>query len=170
MTETVEAVAARLGISLAELENRIDEARAAIRSGTAWLDLPPGYLPGECKLRMPKRGAMKADALDDRPLWIKPGKGRPAVLSPLLAAVSREEARRLALIDENRRKPAARKASAKAGMNRTARGTIIAKAVLDLTAERLPPHVIAKRIGITPRHVKRIQQAAKNSDITAAEK
>lgn len=170
MTETVEAVAARNGVTLAEQERLIIEARAIISRNTAKLDLPPGYMPGERKLRMPKRGAMKADALDDRALWVKPGKGRPAVESPLLKALEKEEARRLALIGENRRKPAARKASATAATIRTVKGLVTTEAVQRLTAERLPPHVIAKRIGITPRRVRQIQQAAKKSEVTAAEK
>lgn len=156
MTTKLEDEAVRQGITSAELESRIDAAQAAIQRGTALLDFPPGYVLGEYKLRMPKRGAMKADALDDRPLWIKPGKGRPAVLSPLLAAVARDEARRLAQIGENRRKPAARKASATAATIRAVKSQATNEAVKRLSADRIPPHVIAKRVGITPRRVRQI--------------
>lgn len=173
---TVEAVAARNGITLAEQERLIAEAQTIIGRNTAKLDLPPGYMPGKYRLRLPKRGAMKADPLDDRALWVKPGKGRPAVRSPLLAAVAREEARRLSLIGENRRKLSARNASARAATSRTAKGQITTEAVQRLTAEGKRPHAIAHHmrttlgISITPRHVRRIQAAANKSDITAAEK
>lgn len=167
---TVEAVAARNGITLVEQERLIAEAQTIIGRNTAKLDLPPGYVPGEHRLRMPKRGAMKADALDDRALWVKPGKGRPAVHNPLLVAVAKEEARRLSLIGENRRKLSARKASAKAGVNRTAKGQITTEAVQRLTAEHLPAHIIARRVGITSHQVRKIQRDSRKADITAAEK
>lgn len=168
MTETVEQVAARLGITPKELERRIDEQQAAIRRRTALLDLPPGYTPGTHKLRLPDRHARAMG--ETRALWVKPGKGRPAVASPLGLALSRLEAERLKLIGVNRRRPAAIKASSKAAQARSAKAQAVREAVAALTAEGYRPHTIAHTLGITARRVRQIQAAAKKPETTAAEK
>lgn len=168
MTDTVETVAARLGITPAELERRIDEQRAVIQRNTASLPMPPGYSRDSHKLRLPDAHAKAMGEVCA--LWVKSGKGRPAVTSPLLAAVEAEEARRLALMYANRRKPAALKASAAAAASRAARSAVIRAEVERMTKEGKRPHTIAHLLGITAHRVRQIQAGARKSEITAAEK
>lgn len=129
--------------------------------------MPPGYSPGSHELRLPDA---HAKAMGGPALWIKSGKGRPAVTSPLSTAVEAEEKRRLALIGANRRKPAAVKASAAAAVSRVEKAAAVRAAVADLTAQGKRPHTIARALGITARRVRQIQADARKSEITAAEK
>lgn len=180
MAETVEQVAARLGITPAELERRSDEQRAALRRNTsspcfggnkpteAATAMPSGYDPGSHELRFPDQHARAMG--EKRALWVKPGKGRPSVASPLELALSRFEAERLKLVGANRRKPAAIKASNEASKARSAKAQANREAVATLTAQGKLPHTIARAVGITARRVKQIQAAAKQAEITAAEK
>jgi len=134
--KTVKDEAARLGITPAELERRIDEQRAAITRGTASLDLPPGYDPGSHLLKLPDAHAMK---IDPRAQWVKPGQGRPAFVSPMEKAVTAHEAERLKLIGGSLRKPAAAKASQAAAEARKAKAEATRAAVADLTAQGKRP-------------------------------
>lgn len=180
MSETVKAVAARLGITPAELERRMDEARAAITRRTASLSfggdepdkaatpLPPGYSPDSHELRFPDKHAKAMG--ETEPVWVKPGKGRHGETGPLLAAVEAEEKRRLALIGANRRRPAAVKASAAAAASRAEKAAAVRAEVDRMTKEGKRPHTIAHALGITARRVKQIQADARKSEITAAEK
>lgn len=152
----------------AELERRIKEARSAIQRGTATLDLPPGYSAGSHIVRLPDEHARAMG--ETRAQWVKPGKGRPAVTGPLLAAVEAEEARRLALIGESRRKPAAVKASAAAAASRAEKAAAVRAEVDRMTKEGKRPHTIAHVLGITARRVKQIQADARKSEITATGK
>lgn len=172
MPEKIKDVADRLGTTVAELERRIDEQRAVIRGKVAALDLPPGYESGSHELRLPDPDAwgMFRDMAETRALWVKPGKGRPAVESPLESAQFEHESAILKRIGKNRRTPAAVKASGKAAEARIAKAQATHEAVAILTAQGKLPHTIARAVGITARRVKQIQAAAKQTEITAAEK
>lgn len=180
--KTIKDEAARLGITPAELERRIDEARGAITRGIARLSfggndpddpndaatpMPPGYEPGSHLLRLPDAHAMK---IDPRAQWVKPGRGCPAFVSPLEKAVTAHEVALLKSIGKNRRKPAADKASQVAAETRKAKTEATRAAVADLTAQGKRPHTIAHALGITARRVRQIQAAATKPEITAAEK
>lgn len=157
--DKLEDVAARLGISPAELERRNDEHRAVITRRIASVGFPPGYEPGYQLVRFPDAHAVAMG--ERRPLWVKPGRGRPALTSPLLVAVEAEEARRLALIGENRRKPAAVKASAAAAANRAEKSAAVRAEVEKMTKAGKRPHTIAYTLGITARRVNQILAASK---------
>ncbi|MBU1223088.1 MAG: hypothetical protein KKA22_12975 [Gammaproteobacteria bacterium] len=158
MSETVEQVAARLGITPAELERRIDEARAAIRGKTAVPDLPPGYESGASVLRLPDAHAMK---IDPRALWVKPGeKGRPAVESPLEKAITAEERRRFDVTGNSLRAQSARRAADAATAIHRAKGDKTRAAVEDAVAEGARKHTIPGRVKKSPRRVNQILAAS----------
>lgn len=159
--KTVKDEAARLGITPAELERRIDEQRAAITRGTASLDLPPGYDPGSHLLRLPEKGAMRSDE-SDVALWVKPGqKGRPAVVGPLQRAVQAEEKRRFDETGNSLKAQSARRAAEAAAKVHREKGDKTREAVGALAADGKPPNVIAQKTKISQRHVKRVQAASK---------
>jgi len=161
MVKKVEDEARRLGITPAELERRIDEARAAITRGTASLDLPPGYDPGSHELRFPENGGMKADP-DEGPLWIRTDKrGRPAIAGPLERAVHEEHQRRLAEIGDSLKAQSARRAAKAAAVIHKAKGDKTRETVADAAAKGKRPDLIAKEAKVSQRHVKRIQAASK---------
>lgn len=148
MTETVETIAARLGITPAELERRIDEQRAAIARGTALLDMPPGYDPDSHLLRLPEKGAMRSDE-SDVALWVKPGqKGRPAFVGPLQRAVQTEEKRRFDETGNSLKAQSARRAAEAAAAVHKAKGDKTREKVEALAADGKRPDVIAKQAGL----------------------
>lgn len=157
---------ARLNTPRSELARMVADVQAS-RGKVAALDLPPGYEPGAAVLRLPDAHAMR---IDPRARWVKPGPGQPAIESPLELAQREHESATLKRISENRRTPAAVKASGEAAKARSAKAQATRDAVATLTAQGKLPHIIAAAVGITARHVKRIQAAAKQTDITAAEK
>jgi hypothetical protein len=154
MSETVKEVADRLGITPEELERRIDEARAAIRSKVAALDLPPGYEPGAIKFRF-------ADKFEPRGLWVRPGqKGRPAVDSPLAVAVEAEERRIRAETGHTLRAQSARRAAEAAGKVHSAKGDKTRAAVEGAVADGARKHTIPERVKKSPRRVNQILAAS----------
>lgn len=157
---------ARLNTPRSELARLVADVQAS-RGKVAALDLPPGYRPGAALLRLPDRHAL---AMGEGATWRKSEPGQPSIASPLELALKKAEVERLKLVGANRRKPAADKASGKAAEARSAKAEATRKEVERLTKMGKLPHVIADAIGITARHVKRIQAAAKQTDITAAEK
>lgn len=159
MSETVEQVAARLGITPAELERHVDEARAAIRRNTAVLDLPPGYAPGSHKLRFPDQHAQAMG--ETRPQWVKPGKGRPAFESPLEKAIADEERRARVRACHSLRAESAKRASKAAGEMRTAKGKRVAALVESLNTEGRQTHNTARVVGVTSHRVRQILAASK---------
>ncbi len=170
--EKIEQVAARLGITPAELERRIDEARAAIRRNTASpcfgghetaeaaTAMPSGYEPGSHELRLPDSHALAMG--ETRALWVKPGKGkgRHAFESPLDDAIAAYEKRVRARACRSLRTDTANGASNAASEKRAAKGKETAAKVEALAAEGKRPDVIAGRIGITSHRVRQILAAS----------
>lgn len=172
MTETIKQVADRLGITPAELERRIDEAQAAIRRNTASpcfgghetteaaTVMPSGYKkPGTHKLRLPDEHARAMG--ETRALWVKPGKGRPAVESPLEKAVAAEEKRARVRGCHSLRAESAKCASKAAGEKRAAKGKLVAALVESLAAKGKSTHRIARATKKTSHRVRQILAASK---------
>lgn len=90
-----------------------------------------------------------------------PKKGRPGAAPPIELAVEALELAILKGMGWNPKAEAQALATQKASEARTADAKTREADVLALTAEGHPPHVIAQRVGVTPRRVRQIQQAAK---------
>lgn len=159
MVEKIEDVARRLGVSVATLERRIRKAQAAIRRQSYPGDpstMLPGYDPGSL--------VAKPDGWTGT--WnfhpAKPARGRPRKEPPIVLAVEARERAILEAIGQTPKAQAQRRATKAAGKARTTRAAPRAVEVLVLSAGGWPPHRIAARLGITPRRVRQIQQAAKS--------
>lgn len=169
MTEKIKDVAARLGITVAELDRRINEAQAAIRRNTAnpffgghepteaATAMPSGYEPGTHKLRLPDRHAR---AMGEGAKWVKPGKGRPAVESPLEKAVTVEEKRRFDVTGNSLRAQSSRRAAKAAAEVHKAKGDKTRAAVEDAVADGALKHTIHGRVKKSPRRVNQILAAS----------
>lgn len=149
---------ARLNTPRSELARMVADVQAS-RGKVAALDLPPGYESGSHELRLPDAHAR---AMGEGAKWVKPGKGRPAVESPLEKAVTAEEKRRFDVTGNSLRAQSARRAAEAAADANRAKGDKTRAAVESLAAEGKRPDVIAKRVGLKDsRRVNQILVASK---------